>query len=110
MVLNLMFGNIGIKKVLVMNTLKEDLDKKYKILLDIKEETQNEINQLNHQLKKKYWMFNLVYDELTRTKKEIDELPSEPKRCFICNKTYPKRTDFHNDTNVCLECAYNGKR
>lgn len=92
------------------NTLKKDLDNKYKILLDIKEETEQDINKLMRELKKKNWMFNLVYDELTKTKKEIDELPFEPKRCFICNKEYEKETSFHNGTNVCISCACNGRR
>lgn len=92
------------------NSLKEDLDNKYKILLDIKEDLEQDIKKLTRELQKKNWMFNLVFDELTKVKKEIDELPFEIKRCSICNEQYEKETSFHNKSNVCISCAYNGRR
>lgn len=92
-----------------MDNLKADLIKKSWELKTIKEETQNEVNQLKQQLKKKYWIFNLVDEELKKTQRELDSLPFEPKKCEICNKEYKNEHDFHNKSNVCISCAYNGR-
>lgn len=77
-----------------MDNLKADLLKKSGELKTIKEETQNEVNQLNHQLKKKYWIFNLVDEELKKTQRELDALPFEPKKCEVCNKEWKKKLVF----------------